>query len=63
MAKNQNTFEKRRRETEKKFRADEKRKKRLARKNDDTRPADGDIHRHPYDGDPTDEVERDSATA
>jgi hypothetical protein len=34
MAKNQNTYEKRRRETEKKFRADEKRKRRLARKLD-----------------------------
>jgi len=30
--KNQNTFEKRRRDMEKKLRADEKRKKRLARK-------------------------------
>jgi hypothetical protein len=39
MAKNQNTFEKRRRETEKKFRADEKRKKRVAKKNEDPRPA------------------------
>jgi len=32
MAKNQNTFEKRRREVEKKMRADEKRKKRVDRK-------------------------------
>ncbi len=32
MAKNQNTFEKRRREVEKKMRADEKRKKRGQRK-------------------------------
>lgn len=32
MAKNQNTFEKRRREVEKKFKADEKRKSRLKKK-------------------------------
>jgi hypothetical protein len=38
MAKNQNTYEKRRRETEKKFRANEKRKKREAKKQFDARP-------------------------
>jgi len=47
MAKNQNTFEKRRRETEKKFRADEKRKKRVARKNEDPRPADNQADKEP----------------
>jgi hypothetical protein len=35
MAKNQNTFEKRRREMEKKQRAEEKRKRRQTRKNDE----------------------------
>ncbi len=34
MAKNQNTFEKRRREVEKRFKAEEKRKNRLKRKTD-----------------------------
>jgi hypothetical protein len=41
MAKNQNTYEKRRRETEKKFRASEKRKRRQAKKQFDARPAEG----------------------
>lgn len=37
MAKNQNSAEKRRREVEKKFKAEEKRKERLKRKSVDTR--------------------------
>jgi hypothetical protein len=41
MAKNQNTYEKRRRETEKKFRANEKRKKREAKKQNNTRLTEG----------------------
>ena len=39
MAKNQNTFEKRRREMEKKLRAEEKRKRRDKKKDEATRPA------------------------
>ena len=38
MAKNQNTFEKRRREVEKRFKAEEKRKNRLKRKIDGPDP-------------------------
>lgn len=41
MAKNQNTYEKRRRESAKKFKADLKRKKREAKKQEGTRPANG----------------------
>jgi hypothetical protein len=38
VAKNQNTFEKRRREMEKKQRAEEKRKRRLTKKSSDAAP-------------------------
>ena len=39
MAKNQNTFEKRRREMEKKMKAEEKRKRRDKKKDEASRPA------------------------
>lgn len=42
MAKNQNSFEKRRREVEKKFRAEEKRKDRLKKKSSGSDPSAGD---------------------
>ncbi len=52
MAKNQNTFEKRRREIEKKQRAEEKRKRRQTKKTADSSPAPRPIEQPDTDDEP-----------